>query len=162
MAPDPFPGATLAWGGDVDDRPRVGADHPESGSRPVAQDCFRSRSQNRCHPPSLPRDHSVAHRVDAGVQGIEAVGVYPSFDLPAREAEREELAPGDDPVLVLGEIRNRLLPGLRFARPQQSTYPGDWSGLGGHPARLTGDSARVLRRLRRLSHAMRAKAGPYE
>jgi hypothetical protein len=67
----------------------------------------------------------VTDRIDAGAQGIQAIGIYPNFDFPPREAEPKQLAPRDDPVLASSQPRDLALLRSRFAKPQESTYTGD-------------------------------------
>lgn len=52
----------------------------------------------------------MPERVDAGVERVQATGPHGALDLPRVEAESEEVAPADEPELLLRK-RHRSRPG---------------------------------------------------
>lgn len=148
VAPDPVPGAALVRSGDVDDRPRVGADHPERGRRPVAQYRCRPRGKHRRHPTPLARNHPVAQRIDAAMQPMKASGTNPPLDLFLTPSLLQQLPPPHNPVLPPSDHRQRPVVS---ARPQKPLFCPGFCGLGGHPRSVSSYGARVVRALGRLA-----------
>jgi hypothetical protein len=71
----------------------------------------------------------VTDGVDASVDRVEAPGADPPLDRPRRESDSKQLQTTDDPVLPLGNDRDRGIP---FARFTFATYTVVKVKLAGH------------------------------
>ena len=60
--------------------------------------------QERSAQKAVERKRLMAQRVDAGVNAVQASGLYPSGNAPRVDAERLELGDTYDPVLAPGEL----------------------------------------------------------
>lgn len=93
----------------------------------------------------------MSHRVDAGVQRMQAPTRNSVLNRVVAQPELRQLVPGYDPVLPPRQRRDPgvppWLPRLLSPRPWKYAYTTIFHGLGGHGRRLTGNIARVVRGL---------------
>jgi hypothetical protein len=68
----------------------------------VAEHRVRSRRQYGRHRPGGRLDPSITDRIDAAVDGHEVPSSNPGADRPRGDAERQQLSPGDVPILIDG------------------------------------------------------------
>jgi hypothetical protein len=74
----------------------------------MGEDRSRPARENRRDPSRVPTKPKVTDGIDAPIEGEQIPAVDPPPDETSWEAERNQLAPGDDPVLPLGEPANQL------------------------------------------------------
>lgn len=111
----------------------------------MAQDSTGTAGENCGHPSCLPLNETVAHRIDAGMQLMQAPGPQSSPYRAGLEAKPKQLLPRDHSMLPLSQAGHR---GVQSASPRQCSHIGYWRGLGGHAVQHGGrGSARGARLL---------------
>jgi hypothetical protein len=98
--------------------------------------------------------------IDAMTNWMQSPGCDPVLDCVLSESKRSELPPCDDPMLPPSHLTNPSVPSrlarLLPPRPREIAYTTMFCGLGGHPANVAGNIARVVRGSCQLSHGKRA------
>lgn len=134
---------SLARDGDVDATRVADAQAPQSGPGPMTQDPPVPGSEDSGHPDAALGELSMADGVDATVNAMEPAGPDAVVDRAPAEAEPGELPRFDEPVLALGDRRDRLVRrrGRRCSRYAMHNV----GRVGGRAiaASLAGRSARV-------------------
>ena len=110
----------------------------------MAQHGAGSGREHGGHPAPLAREHPMADRVHAAVPHVQLSGPDSPRNRAARQAERDKLPRGYDPVLAVGQRRDRSR--LQFV-PHIDTN----CRLDRHPARLPGQFARECDGLHQMS-----------
>jgi len=109
----------------------------------VAQQRIRSRSKYSRHPPSVPRDPSMADGIDACMRLVQPSLPDPPVDLFLAPALVEQLNPTNHPVLPASKLRE---PAIVSASTRFSLLYKVFGGLAGHTRSVSSYGARVARR----------------
>jgi hypothetical protein len=143
VEPEAGPRAQRPRRGDLDPA-GTGTDAPEHGGGAVAENGAGTRREHGRGPPPFAGQQPVADRVDPAVHGVEPAALQPVTDRPATEPEVDELSPGDDAVLALGDRGDR---DVHAANPTFGPFKGPKCSLGGHGPMVAPAACRGMRGL---------------
>jgi hypothetical protein len=79
----------------------------------MTQCCSTAGRQDRRQPPSLPADEAMSNRIRAGVQTVQLPTRQPSLNRPSPNSKIQQLAPPNNPVLLIRKLSDNRIHATR-------------------------------------------------